>query len=442
MLIPLLFALAVDGSAALEHASRLAALGPHPWGSPRTRVAAQYVAGELRAVGLQEVQLQEFESRGVRGANVIGVLRAPGEEFVVLSAHHDTAPGSPGAYDGGGVGVLIEVARAFVSRAARPRTVAFVSFDGGEVGSAGLPDATGARAYVRSLGPRARHMVAALAIEEGGYGKGRPLLHPIAYPDPRRPGAPVIAPGWLVREVQAGAARAGGRLGIGDPWLSGLYQPAVRVFRVGFGGDDLAFVEARLPAVLVSDSSPTSFYPWYRKPADTPDKLDPGALSRMGEAVAGALEALQSAEPGPAVQPTWYTVGGLQVEGATVIALVLLSLVPGLWLGLVRGGALLVGRLLAAAGIGVLAWRHPVPSLWIYPLPALLTLACFRWWRTLIALTPAAALLLLGAAAQRQDVVHGTWLLPWEVVVAMLGLSLLWLRPPAPAAPRGRRRRK
>ncbi len=442
MLIPLLFAMAVDGAAALEHASRLAALGPHPWGSPRTRVAAQYVAGELRAVGLQEVQLQEFESHGIRGANVIGVLRAPGEEFVVLSAHHDTAPGSPGAYDGGGVGVLIEVARAFVSKAARPRTVVFVSFDGVEAGSTGPVRTAGSRAYVRSLDTRARDMVAALAIETSGYGKGRPVLHPIAYPDPRRPGASVIAPGWLVREVQAGAARARARLGIGDPWLSWLYQPAVRVFRFGLGGDDRPFVEGRLPAVFVSDSSFTSFYPWYHQPTDTPDKLDPEALSRIGEAVAGALEALQSATPGPAVQPTWFTVGGLQVEGGTVIALVLLSLVPGLWLGIARGGVFLVGRLLASAAIGVLVWRHPVPALWIYPLPALLTLGSFRWWRTLIALVPTAALLLLGAAAYRRGLVDGAWLLPWEVVVAGLGLSALWLRPPAAAAPRGRRRRK
>jgi len=443
MLIPLLFAVAVDGAAALEHASRLAALGPHPWGSPRTRAAAQYVAGELRAVGLEEVQLQEFESGGVRGANVIGVLRAPGEEFVVLSAHHDTAPGSPGAYDdGGGVGVLIEVARAFVSRAARPRTVVFVSFDGGEAGSPGLPDAAGSRAYVRSLGARARDMVAALAVEMSGYGKGRPVLHPIAYPDPRRPGSSVIAPGWLVREAQAGAAHAQAHLGIGGSWVGWLYQPSVRVFRVGLAGDDLAFVEARLPAVFVSDSSMTASYPWYRTPADTPDKLDPAALSRMGEAVAGALGALQSATPGPAVQPTWYSVGGLQVEGATVVALVILSLVPGLWLGVVRGGLFLMGRLLALVAIGVLVWRHPVPALFVYPLPALLTLGRIRWWRTLLALSPVAALALVGAGAYRHGLVHGFWLLPWEMMVAALGLSLLWLRPPTAATPRGRRRRK
>jgi len=32
---------AVDGPAALRHASALASLGPHPWGSPRARAAFQ-----------------------------------------------------------------------------------------------------------------------------------------------------------------------------------------------------------------------------------------------------------------------------------------------------------------------------------------------------------------------------------------------------------------
>jgi hypothetical protein len=47
---------AVDGNAALRHASALASLGPHPWGSPRARAAAAYVAAQLRAAGLSEVR--------------------------------------------------------------------------------------------------------------------------------------------------------------------------------------------------------------------------------------------------------------------------------------------------------------------------------------------------------------------------------------------------
>ena len=66
---------------------------------------------------------------------MVATLRAPGDEFVVIGAHHDTAPEAPGAYDdGGGVGILIELARVLVREARRPRTIVLVSFDGEESG--------------------------------------------------------------------------------------------------------------------------------------------------------------------------------------------------------------------------------------------------------------------------------------------------------------------
>ena len=123
----------IDGQAALGHASKLSALGPHRWGSPLTQAAADYVEAQFREVGLQEVRQQPFTSHGLTGSNVIGVLRAPGPEFVLIGAHHDTAPEAPGAYDdGGGVGVMIEVARVLSKASTRPRTLVFVSFDGEE----------------------------------------------------------------------------------------------------------------------------------------------------------------------------------------------------------------------------------------------------------------------------------------------------------------------
>src|SRR5512144_1940573 len=95
----LALAAAVDGQTALRHASALAALGAHPFGSPRTRAAAEYIASQLRDVGLGEVQVEEFDSGGKHGANVVGVLRAPGREFVVVATHHDTVADSAGAHE-------------------------------------------------------------------------------------------------------------------------------------------------------------------------------------------------------------------------------------------------------------------------------------------------------------------------------------------------------
>ena len=154
-LLAALLAASIDGEAALRHASALAALGPHPWGSPRNHAAAEYVAAQLRDAGLTEVRLQEFESQGIRGTNVIGVVRAPDPELVVVGAHHDTAPDAPGAYDdGGGVGVLIEAARAWAREPSRTRTLVFASFDGEEAWSTGKTTTAGSRPTSRTWGRR------------------------------------------------------------------------------------------------------------------------------------------------------------------------------------------------------------------------------------------------------------------------------------------------
>ena len=110
---------------------------------------------------------------------MIGVLRAPGPEIVVVGAHHDTAPDAPGAYDdGGGVGVLIEAARAWAREPARTRTFVFVSFDGEEAWSTGKATTAGSRAYLKELGPEARNVVAAFVIEMCGWKGGTPVVPP------------------------------------------------------------------------------------------------------------------------------------------------------------------------------------------------------------------------------------------------------------------------
>src|SRR5262245_6640595 len=199
LLAALLLAASVSGDAALRHASRLAALGPHPWGSPRVSLAATYVESQFREAGLQEVRQQAFESHGVAGANVLGVLRGPGPEFIVVAAHHDTAPEAPGAYDdGGGVGVLIETARVLSADGRRQRTVVFVSFDGEEAWSTRKTTVAGARAFVRALGAQARDLVGAFVIEMCGWSGGTPAFQALAYEDPLRQDGSVIAPRWLV----------------------------------------------------------------------------------------------------------------------------------------------------------------------------------------------------------------------------------------------------
>src|SRR5260221_10738595 len=349
-LLAVLLAASIDGEAALRHASALAALGPHPWGSPRNQAAAEYIASQLRDAGLTEVRLQGFESQGIRGTNVIGVLRAPGPELVVVGAHHDTAPDAPGAYDdGGGVGVLIEAARAWAREPSRTRTVVFASFDGEEAWSTGKTTTPGSRAYIKELGPDARQLVAAFVVEMCGWKGGTPVLHPIAYADPQQPGASVITPAWLLRASQEGARTAGAPLGVGDPLIPWLYQPVVRTFRVQLYGDDLSFAQAGLPALFASDSSFTAYYPWYHQPGDAADKLEAPALARMGMSVLGVLRAPDPAPRVPAGGPQWFSAFGRVLGLPILLAAGGVSVLPGLRSGLAAGGVFLLARLAQGA---------------------------------------------------------------------------------------------
>lgn len=428
----LLLAAALDGEAALLHASRLAALGPHPWGSPRVRVAAQYVESQLRAAGLHEVRLQEFEAGGIAGANVIGVLPGLDQEIVLLGAHHDTAPGAPGAYDdGGGVGVLIEAARVLAGTRLRPRTIVFASFDGEEAETTKAGTTLGSRAYLRSLGVRARDIAAVVAVEMCGWKGGTPALQPIPYANPLLPGRYVVTPGWLMQAALDGSAEAGARFSVGDPLLSWLYQPAVRSFRVRLYGDDLSFLEAGHPATFVTDSSFSRYYPHYHEPSDTADKLEAANLERVGRGVVAMVRTLVETRRGSARDIHWFAAFGRVFGRPTLVILGVLSLIVALRAGLKARGLHPVARLAAGAAFLILLWRNPVPAVWVFTLPHLTAGLLPGRLALALSFAPALALVTLGAAAWWRGFVTGVWFAPWELGLAAAAVALLFVRPGA-----------
>jgi hypothetical protein len=433
-LLPALLAAATfDGQAALRHASALAALGPHPWGSPRAAAAAQYVAAQFRDAGLADVRLQDFDTAGIHGINVVGKLPGTGTEFVVIGAHHDSAPGAPGAYDdGGGVGVVIEAARVLARQRPRSRTLVFVSWDGEEAWSTGRATTTGSRAFIKQLGASVRDMVAAVDVEMCGWPGGTPAVHPVPYADPLRPGRYHVVPGWAVGAALRGARSAGAPLSVGDPRLSWLYQPAVRTLRVKYYGDDLSFVEAGLPALFLSDSSFSAFYPWYHQPTDTPDRIEATALARMGQAVLGVADELSRVKRGTATEPHWFAAFGHVFSWPMLIALALLSVIPGFANASSRRDGALGLRLFQAALFGVFFWRHPVPALWVFLLPNLVGGLPRKRGGVAVAVLPLLALVVLGTVAWLRGFASGLWIAGWEMAIAALAFALVWAAPPRP----------
>lgn len=117
---------------------------PHPIGSQANRAALEYLQGALAELDVEtEVQRTTGASQryGAAGpvANLVG--RLPGQQdtgAVLLMAHYDSAPSSPGAADdAAGVAALLETVRALQASGPRSNDVVVLFTDGEEAGLLG-----------------------------------------------------------------------------------------------------------------------------------------------------------------------------------------------------------------------------------------------------------------------------------------------------------------
>ncbi len=122
----------------MEHIDQLSVgIGPRVSGTPEEHLAAGYIRDSFTRMGYPDVTEQAFPSGpGFTSYNVYAVDEGARPEWVVVvGAHYDTADatGSPGANDNAsGVGVVLELARAFRQRENLP-TLVFVAFGSEEV---------------------------------------------------------------------------------------------------------------------------------------------------------------------------------------------------------------------------------------------------------------------------------------------------------------------
>lgn len=124
---------------AMEHIA-VVARSPHPVGSAAIETARRYLIDELTELGL-ELDLQTIEAPDVYGTgdtvDVVNVIAwIPGNahtKAVVLMAHYDTFPTSPGANDNtAAVATLLETARALRAGPALANDIVFLFTDAEE----------------------------------------------------------------------------------------------------------------------------------------------------------------------------------------------------------------------------------------------------------------------------------------------------------------------
>ena len=256
-------------------------IGERHVGRPAALHAAEsYIAGALAELGF-EVSRQTYVAQGVASSNL--EVSLPGrdrpKEIVLVGAHYDTVPGSPGADDNAsGVAALIELARE--ARRALPactiKLVAFVNeeppfFYFGQMGS---------RIYARAARRRGDDIRVMLSLEMlGCYSQARgsqrypPLLR-YFYPDA----------GNFIAFVSNLRSRAALREVV-RAYEAVCDFPAEKLASPGIvpgvsWSDQLSFWREGYPGVMVTD---TAFYryPHYHGAGDTPDKLGYPEMARV-----------------------------------------------------------------------------------------------------------------------------------------------------------------
>ena len=242
---------------------------------------ARYIEAAFSRLGLQP-RSQYFES----GARKVRNIEA-GSGSIVVGAHYDTVPGSPGADDNAsGVAVLIELA-------AMKLPVRFVAFANEEMPYFLGPE-MGSWMWAKRARERGDTVLAMFSLEMLGYYSNAPRsqVYPFPlsffYPD-----------------------RADFIAFVGDLGARGLVHRSIKSFRrnaqfpshgvaaPGFipgvsWSDHWSFRRHGFPAIMITD---TAFYryPHYHLPTDTPEKLDYERMARVTMGLAAMLRELSNA---------------------------------------------------------------------------------------------------------------------------------------------------
>jgi hypothetical protein len=254
--------------------------------------ARDYVVSELGAIAAaanQETRLEYLGRDGSNAANVILDLPGRSSDIVVVGAHYDSAPGTPGANDNAsGVAVGLYLAKQ-LSGAVLQRTLRFAFFANEEPPYFQNPG-MGSLAHARACAQRGERIVGMLALESLGFYSDGPKSQrypwPVGlfYPDRGNFVGFVgnLSSRSLVREAigifrshaqfpSEGAALPG--------WIPG----------VGWS-DHWAFWQFNYPAIMVTD---TAVYrdPNYHQSTDVASNLN---YDRMARVAIGLLEVVRA----------------------------------------------------------------------------------------------------------------------------------------------------
>lgn len=261
----------------------------HPALSPGPLEAAQeYVADQFRRSGLS-VREEAFTVDGHAAANLIATTACPpGIPTLLIGAHLDTVPGTPGADDNAsGVAAMLEAAR--VIAANDPHApVTFAGFAMEEVGMLGSTH------HVQVLKRQRTALIGMVSLEMVGFTESQGLQ---TYPTLLKPFYPPagnfigLVANWRSKRFLSVVERAM-RAVEGLPVETVLAPMNGRMIPESRLSDHAPFWDAGYPAVLVTD---TAFLrnPHYHQPSDTVSTLDLEFLAKVCRGIVTLVTAVE-----------------------------------------------------------------------------------------------------------------------------------------------------
>jgi Zn-dependent M28 family amino/carboxypeptidase len=249
------------------------------------QAAGRYIEKILKRYGYSiQSQSYLFEGKEVRNIIATHPNKHAHEETILVGAHYDTVPGSPGADDNAsGVAGMLELARLF-SDHPTARTLKFVAFSNEEDGL------IGSQVYSRWAKERGERIVAMISLEMIGYytdefhSQKYPAGLRLFYPDT---GNFIGVVGhlrymglvWKVKTALKKHSTVPVESLAGVSWIRGIEL-----------SDHASFWREGYPALMITD---TAFYrnPHYHTSMDTSETLD---YKRMAEVVQGLYHVLNS----------------------------------------------------------------------------------------------------------------------------------------------------
>ena len=266
------------------------------------------IVAKLKEMGYEPV-LDPVDFLGARSGDVESmpekpwhniIVEIPGktrpDEVLILSAHIDAVPGSPGADDDGtGVATVLEAARV-LKDAPMQRTVRLIFFNLEEVGL------VGSRAYVQRIKPdldAKKYTILGMAsIDMIGYYSSEPNSQKSPIPamgkfKPPTVGDFIGTAGILAhRHFSQALDRA---MHAAEPGENGVKTVVVDFLPIAppdlLRSDHAPFLAAGVPAVIMSDTA-NFRSAHYHKPTDTIETLDAERFAIGARSIIGAYHAL------------------------------------------------------------------------------------------------------------------------------------------------------